>query len=548
MASHQATVLRAATHVAAWTPFLAAGARSMGGAWRVVGDGACIALRSSNALTAHGPLVGQATRLARGLYDLGPLQYWLLAVPVHLDPGRGVLWGAALWCMAAASVAIEATRSVLGGFGGLVASGTIVGVVAWMPGVAVKPYWNPWFGMMFFLAALATGWAVMCGRRWWWPVLVITASVAAQAHLMFAIASAALVLLALIVGLADGFRAKTGYRWAVTGFIAGMACWVAPLIQQFTSPVGNMAALIHHSGTGHRTGLSFALKTLTAWTQPPPLWWTSSQSLQRLDVARLIGGRSAVFAVACLAVTVAAMLLAALWLRSRPLVGVAAICLLATAAQLVTFSSIPVKGSNLSTLNYLTIIMFPVGLLTWLTAGSAFVLMVQQVTNRRRAAGGAEQRKGEESANAPTRRAVRIAGAAAVPLIVAVSWSAVAQQASGFPQHDQLVSAVSVASRLTERALPGQQVALSVRGANIHLRRRLTLGLVWALSADGYYPQVSPKWAVELGPRYVFRGQPLPHVTVLVRSGGISVAVRKVAADRPRRFTSKLDTTYPSGG
>lgn len=63
----------------------------------------------------------------------------------------------------------------------------------------------------------------MSGRRWWWPALVITASVAAQAHLMFALAASALVLLTLIIGLADAFRAKTGYLWTAAGLAAGRA-------------------------------------------------------------------------------------------------------------------------------------------------------------------------------------------------------------------------------------------------------------------------------------------------------------------------------------
>src|SRR5712691_2062021 len=179
-AVRRASLLRVATHVASWLPFLAVVADSMRVKWRVVGDGAGIALHSWNALTAHGPLVGQTTELAHGLHDPGPLQYWLLAVPVHLDPVRGVLWGAALWCMVAGSLTIEATWSALGKIGGLLASGTILAMVAWRPELAIKPYWNPWFGMLFFLAALAACWAVMSGRRRWWPLLVITASVAAQ--------------------------------------------------------------------------------------------------------------------------------------------------------------------------------------------------------------------------------------------------------------------------------------------------------------------------------------------------------------------------------
>ena len=55
--------------------------------------------------------------------------------------------------------------------------------------------------MVFFLAALAAAWAVMSGHRGWWPVLVVTASIAAQAHLMFTVPSGVLAVLALIVGL-----------------------------------------------------------------------------------------------------------------------------------------------------------------------------------------------------------------------------------------------------------------------------------------------------------------------------------------------------------
>ena len=112
MAVSRAMVLRAAAHVAVWLPFLTAVAGSVRGDWRVVGDGAGIASQSWSALTAHGPLVGHATQLAHGLYDPGPLEFWLLAVPVPADPVRGVLWGAALWCMAAGSLAIEAMWSV----------------------------------------------------------------------------------------------------------------------------------------------------------------------------------------------------------------------------------------------------------------------------------------------------------------------------------------------------------------------------------------------------------------------------------------------------
>src|SRR5258707_9863543 len=113
------SALGAGALVLAWLPFGFAAARSVATGWRPVSDNAAIALRSWDVLTAHAPLVGQATRLAGGVYDLGPLQYWLLTLPVHVDPLHGVLWGAALWCMVAASLTIEAAWAAAGGPCGL---------------------------------------------------------------------------------------------------------------------------------------------------------------------------------------------------------------------------------------------------------------------------------------------------------------------------------------------------------------------------------------------------------------------------------------------
>ena len=62
----RAAALRAAAHLAAWAPFIVAAVRLVQDGWRPVSDAAAIALRSWDVLTAHGPLVWQATRLAQG--------------------------------------------------------------------------------------------------------------------------------------------------------------------------------------------------------------------------------------------------------------------------------------------------------------------------------------------------------------------------------------------------------------------------------------------------------------------------------------------------
>ena len=144
--------------------------------------------------------------------------------------------------------------------------------MAWQPLVAAEPYWNPWFGVLFFLATLAAGLAVVSGQRRWWPVLVLM-SVAAQAHLMFALASAALVLVALVAGLADTIRARAGYWWVLLGLMAGAACWIAPFIQQFASRHGNLSLLIASLGIRQSAASAFGLKAVTASALPPAVWW-----------------------------------------------------------------------------------------------------------------------------------------------------------------------------------------------------------------------------------------------------------------------------------
>jgi hypothetical protein len=666
-------VLRVVAHVACWLPFILGPVRLVQHGWWPVGDEAAIALRSWNALTNHGPLVGQATRLANGVFDPGPLQYWLLSIPVHLNPVYGMLWGGTFWCIVACSLTVEAAWAVRGEIAGLAASGLILVLLLWIPGVAVMLTWNPWFGMTFFLAALAAAWAVIAGHRHWWPVLVITASVAAQAHLMFTLGSAGLVLLALIVGIADSIRARAGYWWVLIGLLAGAGCWSAPAIQQFTMPDGNIAALINSTGgndNGVRTGASFGLKALTAAIQPIPLWWKPSQS--SIVIYDQISARSSGYAVAAL-ILLAVVGIAAIWpLRCRWLASLAAISLLLSLAALATYSSVPVRSTSLRTLNYLIIMVFPVGAISWLVICSGAGMTILMAAGRAIAAApaastaGAAQRATQANGKAPanTAAAAGTAAAAADPASTATTataaaslptamatagtaaadpvdtvtagpaaadtveaataaaalsagpaspagldgavepcaptaWDAFAAAATpappaapsaqeepapaghadlparpvpragtGWPARgldwmvsgvrdwtanglragvaaavagwvilltvlvisgqppdvkavtaDPVMRAAPIAARQIERALPPQEIAMTIRDYHDPgALGRLTLGVSWALTPPGYHPEiVQTRLARELGDRYVFRGEQIPLVTVVVR-------------------------------
>jgi hypothetical protein len=514
------TALRAVAHLAAWLPFVLGPARLIRDGWRPVGDEAAIALRSWNSLSAQGPMVGQATRLAHGVFDPGPLEYWLLAIPVHLDTTHGVLWGAVLFCLVGCSLAVEAAWSVLGPAGGLCASGLIVGVTLWMPSIAVTPSWNPWFGMVFFIAALAAAWAVMSGHRGWWPVLVVTASIAAQAHLMFTVPSGILAVLALIVGLADSIRGRLGYWWALVGLIAGAACWSAPLIQQFTSPDGNLGLLLRSSGatTGPRTGGAFSLRALSAAVQPVPIWW---KSMQPTAIYQLISHRSAGFAVAVLVLLAVAAVMAVRPLRCRPLGALAVVTLVISLGSLVTYSGIPVHNTSLNTLGYLIVMLFPIGVLSWLVVGSWAVLTGRLVLRQlasTRLAGRAVPGAGP------------LAGLAAAALVAVGAVLALPLQGPTVHEvtSDPAMAATRTASRQIVRKLPGQPIALSVHDFDATAVGRLTLGLTWAITPAGFHAEIThSRLARELGDRYVFRGQAIPKVKVRVRRHGTSVAVTR---------------------
>ena len=119
---------------------------------------------------------------------------------------------------------------------------------------------------------------------------------------------------------------------------------------------------------------------------------------------------------------------------------------------------------------------------------------------------------------------VRVTGLAAVALIGLGSWLAVAQQAriSAIATSARELTATRVATQRIEQILPRQRLEVSVLSDG-NYERNVTLGVAWALHADGYQPAVRHRAARYLGPRYLFAGRPMPDVTVLLRRRGIVV-------------------------
>jgi hypothetical protein len=481
--------------VAVWVTVLVSIGVEIGNNWRPVGDNAAIASRAYQTFSAHPPLVGMlstAGRTGHTLYDPGPLLFWLLAVPVHLDTTQGVLWGAAVLSGAVLSVAIEAvwTTRLWAGCGVIAFA---VADMFWLtPSVFENISWNAYFPIPFFIATLALTWVVGCGRFGWWPVLVLTASVAAQAHLLFSIPCAALAVCAPLAGLALGSRPRR-LRWLWVGLVVAIACWIAPILQQIFGVSGNLGALAGGESGQSRLGVSFALSLMGRVALPGPAWLAH----QPTTAAGLFSFESA--AKAASGVVVAAVLIATLawaWVTKRSSLAAAAIaCFLANITLLVSFAVFPTK--NALNLFYLIDVVWPLGVMIWATILWALMTVVVDVAHRQ---SGSRHPITNDTVGDHARKRWQAAGALAGVVVVALVCLQGVREASRFTPHEDTVSwnqsdahAIANVSRAVEQAVTAGPVVVSIMNAPGSVISAIWIneGVAWQLEADGWAPGLS---------------------------------------------------------
>jgi len=161
------------------------------------------------------------------------------------------------------------------------------------------------------------------------------------------------------------------------------------------------------------------------------------------------------------------------------------------------------------------------------------VLAARRVTGRARGLAAA-RRPGGASGSAG-RWGACATGLAALALIGLGSWLAVAQQARTLAAATSAreVGATRFVAQYIEQTLPRQRLELSVVRNGVY-QRDVTLGVAWALRADGYEPAVDHRAARYLGSRYLFAGRPMPDVAVDLRHRQIVVRLTQGgAAVRP---------------
>jgi hypothetical protein len=357
----------------ATVPVLVATARAVAGGWMPSSDAGVIAVRAFDVLSDHPPLVGQYTQtsplIGEPTYSLGPLLYWLLAVPAHIAPAALVVtMGAVSAACVAGSVLLAERR---GGPGlAVVVAGALIVACRSLPVEVPYEIWNAWSGVFPFTLLLFVAWSVACGDRALLPLLALTASFIAQAHLTYVV-PALLVVAVAVVGLMRWRRRQADpgvRRWAIAAVAVALVCWSAPIVDQLTREPGNLGQVLRLATDDRQTaGLESGLVT-TARTIGIPPWWARSA---RGHPDRVLEVTRVPVLMGVTAVLVVGGLLAALFggVRRRQLDVAAAAALALALCLSVTLVSagIPLGTLGFTAVGYVLVWTSPAGMWVWLT-------------------------------------------------------------------------------------------------------------------------------------------------------------------------------------
>ncbi len=234
----------------------------------------------------------------------------------------------------------------------------VAGDVAWQTQLFADLVWNPHFGLIFMMATVATAWAVTAGRFGWWPVTVLLASVAAQSHLLYAVPSVALAVLAPVLAFTGGYR-PVRWRFGIVGLLVGAACWVVPLVQEVVGRPGNISLIVDAGSARPRVGVGFGIHALSSAVGLPPVWLTA---FPFLSAPQFLGGHGEAWAVVSL-VVLPVIALGARFSSRRELCGLAVVGLVMEFGAVVGFSTLP--KDDVVVVGYLAVFLWVVGALVW---------------------------------------------------------------------------------------------------------------------------------------------------------------------------------------
>jgi hypothetical protein len=253
--------------------------------WRPSNDDALIVLHARDVFGADPPLVGQPSTAAQHVEGTaarhpGPIEHWLLAVPIRL---LGHTLGTLLTAAAIAGGSVLLSVWVAFRRGGPavgLGAAVLLALAMWSSGTAVlsDPISSN-VGGYPLIAGTALAWSLWCDDRRLWPLAAVVWSFTIQQHLAI-LGVAGLVATWGVAGAVvttvrrrdEAGRLVSSLRWAAAAVVVGLVTVAPPLVDQLTGR-GNLADIVEYSAAddrptlGTRAGLRAAGRALAA----PPL-------------------------------------------------------------------------------------------------------------------------------------------------------------------------------------------------------------------------------------------------------------------------------------
>jgi hypothetical protein len=376
-------LLTLAAGLAAAIPVIAATVKAVQAGWVPVADRGIIATRAHDVLTSHMPLVGQYTLAGevtgRVTHSLGPMLFWLLALPAYhgSDVGMTVTMGAVNTICIVGCVALARRR---GGRALMVMAALAIALMC--QSLAAETFhdiWNPSAGLFPFTLLIFLCWSLACGEYRLLPLTALVASFAAQAHLTYL--PPTLGLLALAGGglVAGGIvRRRRGVSrltrgslvvWGLATVLVAAFCWSATIVGQLTEHPGNLT-LVAEAATRHKATLGsgvgwhavvHAVGIVPWWLQTPKSRWQRKYEVRSTPSALATDSTIAMLAA------VALVALLALLRRRREVAALALVALVLCPALGSVAASTPTPLLLSATLGYTMWWGSQVGMVVWLT-------------------------------------------------------------------------------------------------------------------------------------------------------------------------------------
>jgi hypothetical protein len=382
-------------------PVIAATVQALVDGWLPAGDQANIATRAHDVFTSRSSLVGlhsdASAAVSHDVYSLGPMLFWLLAVPSRLSSPAWMTLTMGLLNTASIVGAVVLARRRGGQLLMFVTAAALVLMSRSLAPEVLHDVWNPSSGLFPFTLLFFLCWSVACGEYRLLPLMVLVASFVVQCQLAFVPPSLGLIAVAL-VGLGFSLRRSSSeataerprrpgrpWPWALAAVVVAIACWTPPAIDQIEGHPGNLtwvvrAATANTSKLGPAVGWHAVVRAVGI-----PPWWLRNPASPWDRKYEVRTRSSAVATITTVLMLVVLLALAAIgMLRRRSELWTGALIALALCAGLFAVAeATPTKRVLAETLGYTMWWGSPAGMFVWLMVAWGVVVLAAELASAR---------------------------------------------------------------------------------------------------------------------------------------------------------------------